>query len=551
MTAFETSTFELRRQLQQGFATPDTFLAVLRTATRMIRTGDWAPELLTLAENLTEDSNHLKSVDRIGHLRSLSLSAQVFHYFGRASDALTVTKAEVERLMNEIELGQSTKPPTIIEALETRQRVWIGAAHALAGPYRQHDYAQALRIIDGCASVVTGLADVSLHGLRSFLAFLRGQVRRGEGAFREAEVEYGKALSLSRLRLDTRAGEAKRLEQPDRVNFENRYARHFLALVLSHGLGWIRYQKGLLRQAIPSAEAASILLHGTNDPINRALASLLLGHIERAKSGGDRAGLERAAERITDALAVFEHGPYKHPLYEVRARYALARTYLQDGRFAAADMQSNLVSRLAELVGDTRWQIYALLLRGRLLLRTDPAASLDRAEEAFNKARSQGTIKHVTCEIEASILRGEAYAAKADYARAFTEFTRVRDQYKDHMTKRLQAECVLHLASVSLKSNSTNEADKYLDLWSGFSKDVEIESVHERARQIHHDRLLASDNFYVSKDEQNLSFDEHVAKLREFLVRRAEVRHSTKEEVARALGVSRQTLHSWLQKSSG
>jgi hypothetical protein len=146
------------------------------------------------------------------------------------------------------------------------------------------------------------------------------------------------------------------------------------------------------------------------------------------------------------------------------------------------------------------------------------------------------------------IALAEAQLAGGDRPGALRRFESALDESKKISSPKQRAALHLHLARTYAKLQSTREARSHLDQWKSLAPFVENGLLKAWAAQI--EELLDSldGDIFIPRDEQNLDYKYHHARLWKFLYQRALKQATSKEEAAEIMGISRQTLYGLLRQ---
>jgi tetratricopeptide (TPR) repeat protein len=334
---------------------------------------------------------------------------------------------------------------------------------------------------------------------------------------------------------DETSDEDEKVQRRLRFDQEKAQVARRTALCLALGLGWISYTQGLLRHALPFVLTAQTLLCATNDWINKAYVELLYGSIQRSMAGYDVAKLAEAIQILLRPYGIFE----RHLPYRSRAAWELALASLYSSKYLEAENYLEEVRRIAEDAEDERWQCNAMILESRIHRRKrDPLKAANVASDALRKAHDAG---QVLCEIDALITRGEARLDLGDYRDARSDFTDALKQ--GNSNAQTQAVCHLHLADTALKENNIRLAEEHYSEWQKVEHYVENAIVQALAENVGSAIAQQRSDFVIPWTSDDLNFEHHVDLLWEFLLKQARRKHTSKDQIARVLGVSRQTLY--------
>jgi tetratricopeptide (TPR) repeat protein len=289
--------------------------------------------------------------------------------------------------------------------------------------------------------------------------------------------------------------------------------------------------------------AARTLLFPTGDWVNQTYVELLYGRIQRALARRDD------QKKLMEAVAILQK-PYKifdpashdgrgagHLPHRCRAAYELALAYLYAGKLEQADTYRQEVWRIAVDTADARWQSHALIVR-IMAKNGDCAAALSAAQAAKRHAIDAAQL---LCQGEALIAEGEAHAALGETDDALTRFREALDLAHSNLQTKIV--CHLQIAKLCLSGGDLRTAQEHFGAWRKVQDRIQNEIVRGLAAEVSKSIEKHEEGFTIPWSVQDLNFDDHVQRLREFLIRRASVDHKTNQAIADALGISRQTLY--------
>ena len=179
------------------------------------------------------------------------------------------------------------------------------------------------------------------------------------------------------------------------------------------------------------------------------------------------------------------------------------------------------------------------------------------------------------CKIDALLARGGARLqlgkhidARADLSEAF-ELNRQQPAARrtaETANPRIEALCHLNLAYSRALEHEGRKAREYFEQWKEMSKEVEDRRVHDIAADVSRaiGKLSDDRDFFIEKIDlddpklqrrginpdnptlrDRLNYKTNLRRLQEFLVRQAREISEEKQDVAKLLGISRQTLFQW------
>jgi tetratricopeptide (TPR) repeat protein len=514
----------------------DVITQLAKTRER-VRYADFRDDLLEEAQLLREHLQELMNTDIIYYYKGLSTSSEIFYYFARVSDARDVIAQEGAKVL--AEMPTWIKPATEKERALLKAKLWA-VVHYTQVQYRTRLYTEARDNAEACMRTVQHLlvdVDHPMYGTRSRLCFVLGQTYRQLQQYTRSRACFLDALDFSynRLAFKKITLDAKRFQQ------EQLAISRGIALASALGIGWLDLVSGRLQQARPLIALGRSLLFPTNDWVNKAYVDLLYGSLQRLMAGYD-------SEKLQAAMTILQH-PYeafaRHLPYRARAAHQLALALFYSGEYEKAMYYVDQVRTISDGIGDAWWYCNALITQSRIERKTHKLEEAIRsAETALNKAREA---KELLAEVDALIASGEAHLELEEYKVAKELFATARARGAENA--QVRAVCHLHLASTFLRENNLRDAEEHLNCWSQLKDQIENAVVQAQGNRVETEFKIRMNDFVVPRAEPHLNFEVHVKRLREFLIDEARRRCGRNtENVAKELGVTRQTLYNWLAK---
>ncbi|MBO0799592.1 MAG: tetratricopeptide repeat protein, partial [Blastocatellia bacterium] len=398
------------------------------------------------------------------------------------------------------------------------------------------------------------------------ISYYLGRVYRQMGRFDEAEENFAKAIEYYHRRAEQK--KRQYAADPRRVRLEVDFALHRSAICLGLGIGWVNYTRGHLTSALHNnIIPARIVFLNTNDELNQASLNVILGAIKR--SARNRKEVRSSLEPIQRAYDVF--ASYGHRRYLAWAAHGLSLANFYGGNFAAAREKQAEMMKIAEELHDFEWQSTSFTLRSRINSRlNDNRAAEADASRAYELADEHG---QVLGKIDALIWRGWARMqlgrhaeARADIAEAL-ELNRQQpaaNRTAETSNPRIEALCHLNLAYSHALEHEGRKARAHFKQWEEMSREVEDGRVHDVAADVARAIGKLSSDFIVESIElddpgltrrkidsdnpelrRRLNYKTNLRNLQKFLVGEAKEVSEEKQDIAKLLGISRQTLFQW------
>ena len=483
------------------------------------------------------------SGDELLNLKIKCTLAEAYDYFGEieSSDKLLT---EGSKTFYQLKALEGVEPP---DRKIKREQIRFCLNHAYVFLYRAHKYEEAKERILWCRDFVKNmLSDKEVfpcYGTLAQAEFFLGRTYRRLNQYDEAEECFGRAIEYyykraKRKQEECENNESKRQEEITFSNYKS-------AICLGIGLGWVNFARGHLKKAIlHNILPERVWLVDTEDKLHIAYLDLLYGSAKRSEGGRkDNANLREAIQSIESAYQVFvEHN---HVPNIAHAALELSLAYLYAGEVNEARSKlTEMESKLGE--GDkSRWECPRLLLLSRI---SRERGDYLEAEKLATKALEHAKQEQVPYKIEARIVRSEARISLKENEKARTDLLKALDlneSGKKQANPKVEAVCQLHLARIYAREHDGREANRCFNRWKELEKEVEHKIIHEIARDVEKEIEGLSKDFVIPADVKNLSYNDHLKRLQEFLVDQAKQRTRTIQETTRELGISRQTLHQW------
>jgi tetratricopeptide (TPR) repeat protein len=516
------------------------------------RGADFDTALLLDIRAMEEHLSTLRNSDELYYLKLISISAEVYDYFGCFEDAQRIVSADGSKIL--YEFPHWAPAPSDTERILRRQQVWV-VLHYAQTKYRIHSYNEAEEIVHKCMNVIFDKVRDEKHGFDCFgtlarVNYLLGRIyRQRVGDYEKAKRFFTASIEYSYQALEKRT---KGLEgDSDRYKQEQALAAYRIAKSLALGLGWIYYTQGFLRQALPVILTARALLLPTQDRLHKAYVELLYGCVQRSAAGYDQHKLADAKRTLWKAYRVFSCS--SHLAYKARAAYQLALVSLYSGKYNRALAFVRRLKAYSVSAADDRWRCNALIIESRILRRKANGAedvlkrARDIASEAFRGAERGGL---VLCQTDALLARGEALLDLKEVKSARGDFSRALEMGGAENPK-MYGICRLHLAKTYVADRNLHMAEKHFDEWKRVEKQVENQLAHDCARIVQEQLAELTEDFVISSAAQDLKYENHLKNLQAFLETRAKQKSGGDESVAEILGVSRQTLYNWRNSRNG
>ena len=436
---------------------------------------------------------------------------------------------------------------------------------------------------------------------------LKGNIYRQLQLYPEAEKWFGKAIInyyvRAQLRIKERNREIARLSEdhPRTSGVEKKIARlntelqndlslatRRVAMILTQGFGRIAYRQGQLSRAeYTYLLPARLLLLLSESEIVKAYNRLVISAVLRSVADPDGKRVIKALSEAQEAERTFEEFNYRR--YVLRAKFEQALCYLRMKNHYQAGETAAAVRGQAEQLPDHRLAHDSILLLSRIALETgSPDGAFELAEEAFRRAERHGLGK-----IESLIRLAESKFALGRHGEARAELeaaarinrrkppptqtspasTNRSGRQDDNIELRpsddfdvwqpddlsnppgqdgadiiLDAQIHFLLARIHLAEGHIHRAQPEWNIGDRLASRIEHAFIKETRDKIKDDMDAYRESLVIRvREDESLDYDDYRPMLLDFLIKQATSRSKSKTstEIAKLLGVSRQTLIQW------
>jgi tetratricopeptide (TPR) repeat protein len=549
----------------------DRFLDLFLEATELFKSGTSDKSLLGRVKELHKivdaDAATLRDRDVIQYLKAKAFICEVYDCFGCIDESKQVVQEGGEIFKRLPDAVESATP--LEERLLLREQIRVCLSWANAEYYRTRQYDKAHDVVSRIHRLVLqGLLNDKFpcYGTAGQISYYLGKIYRQLGRLDDAEENFAKAIEYYHRRAEQKKRQFA--DDPRRARIEVDFALHRSAICLGLGIGWVNYTRAHLSRALHNnIIPARIVLLNTNDELNQGWLNLILGAIKR--SAKNRKDIRSSIEPVQKAYDVF--ADYGHRRYLAWAAYGLSLAHFYGQDYTAAREKQAEVMKIAEELNDFQWQSTSFILRSRINSKlNDNRAAEEDASQAYELADEHG---HVLCKIDALIWRswarlrlGNHTDARADVSEAL-ELNRQQPAARrtaETANPRIEALCHLNLAYSYALEHEGRKARAHFKQWEEMSREVEDGRVHDVATDVARAIGKLSGDFIVEKiplddpklprrkiDTDNsdlqrrLNYKTHLRNLQKFLVGEARELSEEKQDIAKLLGISRQTLFQW------
>src|SRR5262245_38700833 len=364
-----------------------------------------------------------------------------------------------------------------------------------------------------------------------------------------------------------------------------------VAMILTQGFGRIAYRQGLLSRAeYTYLLPARLLLLLSESEIVKAYNRLVISAVLRSVADPDGKRVVKALNEAQEAEGTFEEFNYRR--YVLRARFEQALCYMRMKNRHKAREIADAVREQAERLPDHRLAHDSIILQSRIAEENgSPGAAFELAEEAFRLAELHGLSK-----IEAHIRLAESKFALGEHEEARAELEAARrvnrrsplprpvaqtspassnrpTRQDDNIELRpnddfdawrpddlsdsaghdgadiiLDAQIHFLLARIHLAEGHIHRAEPEWNKGDRLASRIEHAFIKEMRDKIKDEMDSYRESLVIRIGEnESLDYDDYRPLLLDFLIRQATSRskNKTSTEIAKLLGVSRQTLIQW------
>jgi len=496
-------------------------------------------------DTLKKQNSFLMSHDERLYWKAKEMLADVYDYWGQFEEARNIVGREGRALYEELQRVVGPKSLEDRKLLAEKVRFVLTYAQAL---YRQYQYNDAKTIILQCQKFVNEKIrdsnELPCFGTLALANYNLGRSCRNLNQLDEAQTAFERSIDLYWQRAQYKQS---RFEMDGRNDKKLRGALDFtnykVAKSLALGLGWINYTKGYYHVALEqNIRPARVMLAFTKDNLNKARLDLLEGAIRRATTLEDKAALTETETLLERSFKVFKH-EYKHPYYAATAGYELVELHLSKGDVENAKAYLEEVRRSGEDSKNAKIECFYWILRSRLELKQK---CFKEAESSADTAVKLAEEKNeVICWIDALIARARA-RLKSGLTKESRKDFEIALGLAGSKNPKTQAVCHLGLASAYLEETEGRKAYERLNDWLEIKDKVEHARLQEFGKEMEGKiSEIRSQCFYL---DPTLNYRKNLTKLQKMLCNQARFREGVKsdEQVAKVIGVARQTLYDWM-----
>jgi hypothetical protein len=498
---------------------------------------------------LPKSTETLSLDDTLALLKLRAMCAEVLDYWGLFSEAAEVvgpSTAACKRIL--VGLLSQEKPPSVgdEERQLLRQRIWV-LLHAGMVEYRQGAFDKALELFTICDRVarehLATRADQA-WGTRARAQYSIGLV------FRE-RLDFDRALEHFTFSIENAWNSIKRPAgiQPCELSKLTYVA---IAKNLGLGLAFIHAYTGRPDLALPLLLAAKSILQPLNEELISAYVDLIYANVLRGTRGNSREVMEEVLQILQGCYKYFKDR--QHFLYQARAGYYLALTYLQRARpdesvflsdageqdLRLAEEYTKDLTIQSEKSGDMRFGQYQFVLMSRIQRKRDllPQA-IEKADWALQLAAPTGGV-----HADALLARAEARARLGNLRGAAEDFEAV---LKDSSNPRTRAYCLLQLSRVQSRGGNQGASAGFMSEFERIKPQVTHVQIEALEIQTRAELANAGKDLVIRYAEKDLTASKVERLKRKFLIDWARSKSTSDKEASKLLGVSRQTFYNWCQ----
>jgi tetratricopeptide (TPR) repeat protein len=506
-----------------------------------VHLGAYPDDLPESAKEIEARLPELKSADQDLYKEALGILSEINDYYDQLPTVRQLIAQEGKAASTQVaDLAISGTT----DLTSFKRTVWL-AIHYSQSLYREERYRETRTVLLDCEAAIRRALPSEVetkHDLESILGrirFMLGQTDRHLHDFETCEKAYVDAIECCQESLQRRDGidephlAAAKLEE--QLSTNRKIGLCCLGLALSY------IAQGRIRGAHAFIISARGLLISSGDWLNKAYVDLVSGGLKRAEAGFDKVKVEGAIKTLRCPLRIFEARGMER--YKLRIQFQIALACTQAGRYDEAEETIDYVLAVARRIGNDRWTCKGVIVKSRISrLRQEPR----RAELLAREALEISEKAQLSAEQMALAYIARA-AARIDLERFEDARQDLRAALRAAMNHpQTRAVVHLHFATGFVRERNLRLALKHFAEYKKLEPGLESAVVRDLAKRVRREIESRKEDFLISREEHVLSYDDHEKKLRQFLIRQARQRCDTHNQMAKALGISRQTLYNWL-----
>lgn len=435
-----------------------------------------------------------------------------------------------------------------------QERVWVVLGHCLE-LFRQNFLEATISNLERMNRFVfdkLSSKDFPCYATKATLLAELAKAYRRNGDYKKAEKLYFTSIKHY---LD----KTRHPKDNDREYQRNalKYQFRRVAQLFSYGLQQIHASRSDINRCEANLLIAELLLSGKNeDEITPRYVQLSRGIIKRIKSGTSKEGLAEAKQEISEVRKYFDLLAHKRMLIKCDWELAIIHHLLEEHESAeniVADIESHYLP-----IGDYRALANIYILRSHIQ-RTkgqliDSLSCAKKGLEYAEKSKNRIARKDAHIALAESAFIMEKHTKRKLDIDAYVEFERVLKINEKHENRKIDVISYLGLCKVAAFRGDKVNADKYWEKYKLNKNSIEhafVTDVLEADAVSEINRLNA--DFVISGRISNLelNYDHYQFQLKKWLYEKAKKPNQSKDELAKTLGVSRQTIREWEKKFAG
>ena len=549
-------TFSRYHNVQWYISSMDIIEEFIREARKFIRFGEGSGPSKTVLEQMRRRlADHPRPSDDARLCRRLCAQhylADVYDKRGEydlARDVL-VDWAFVETLLSEWDSADRGDLGSDNDKELKQEALWVARGKSVA-LHRDGETKSAEELTSKIIRILDKMKPAAeWHELKARTHYAHARHLQANGRITEAEPSFSNALVCIRD-----------LAQYSRDESDRRYALNLGAVLKIQISRSLIYQGQLSRawRLLHFAEL-DLLLVAPKDELNIAFIKFLQGSVLRQESNKSLAAdtIEKSIEKLDEAVKTFT--AMQHDRYLARARHELAKAYLNRGQ--ESDLNKALEYATPEKadafrrddVTLERWNVQSELLKGRIeYARKNFDKAMRHLEEARRILAGDKRLVESSADLQilASAVLVDVLIELGEESKA-VEIAAVAEKVLERREQDVDVNDIAWLCAAKgeahFRLKQAAKAQLCLEQWEKYAQRVENEHIKVRGAKFVALMNKTSDFFISAEEKENLGFEHHLNKLKEFLVNRVESAFpkETIEDKAKRLKIKRQTYKKWL-----
>ena len=350
------------------------------------------------------------------------------------------------------------------------------------------------------------------------------------------------------------------IKDPKIENSSLNYLFRRTAQVYCYGLNYINAAKSDIKRCEANLLISELLMSGQEGDLTTSLfIDFSKAVIKRIKAGTNNLKLIRAKKHIETVKN--ELIKLQHEQLIARCNWELAILFHLLRDFDASESHIKMVERFNmgrnksfESKDSFRAKTNICILRSHIEReKFQLKKSKDLADKAYEFAEKS---TNRIAKIDAHICRAEtAYVIErhasislqnGDDIDAFKEFLTSLKENKGINNVKINAICFLGLCKVAVLRNKIEEAKQYWEMFKRIEDSIEHQFILDHLKKITLEQYKnLFENFIIPGNIEDFEYKKHLTALKRWFYKKAHRPNQSKKELAKALGISRQTIYEW------